>query len=94
MRPVFHVYTDGHNRPYRRVVENLQKLNEIYCNSQAEIKIVDLPTFPQHAISERIVATPTVVKTSPPPQRRVIGDLSNLMKAAVGLGLASPSEIV
>ena len=41
--------------------------------------------FPDLAESEKILATPTLIKTLPLPLRRVIGDLSNTEKVLLGL---------
>jgi len=37
------------------------------------------------AENERILATPTLIKSLPPPLRRVIGDLSDKEKVLLGL---------
>lgn len=41
--------------------------------------------FPEVAESEKILATPTLIKSLPPPLRRVIGDLSDKEKVLLGL---------
>jgi len=41
--------------------------------------------FPEMAENERILATPTLIKSLPPPLRRVIGDLSDKEKVLLGL---------
>jgi len=40
---------------------------------------------------EQILATPTLVKKGPEPERRMIGDMSNRARVLAGLGL---SEVV
>jgi len=40
---------------------------------------------------EQIVATPTLIKKGPAPQRRLIGDMSNRARLLAGLGL--PAEV-
>ncbi|MBM9519391.1 hypothetical protein JWG39_06080 [Desulforhopalus vacuolatus] len=42
---------------------------------------------PGIAEDEKIIATPTLIKTLPEPLRRVIGDLSNNEKVLLGLDL-------
>ncbi len=37
--------------------------------------IIDVLAQPEHAMQERVFATPTLVREAPPPQRRVIGEL-------------------
>ena len=42
------------------------------------LKIIDILKNPQIAEEERILATPVLVKETPPPFRRVVGDLSDV----------------
>ena len=42
---------------------------------------------PQLASDDQIVAIPTLVRTLPPPIRKIIGDLSNTERTLVGLQL-------
>lgn len=52
-----------------------------------DIEVVDLRERPEVAESERIIATPMLVRVSPEPMRRIIGDLTDLDKVRWGLGL-------
>ena len=45
--------------------------------------------FPERAEDERILATPTLIKSLPLPLRRVIGDLSDKEKVLLGLEVQS-----
>jgi circadian clock protein KaiB len=74
---------------------NLRRMCERYLPGQFEITVVDVLEQPQLAEEAKIMATPTLLKVSPPPQRKVIGDLSNLERVMMGLGLyhdRSPSK--
>jgi circadian clock protein KaiB len=42
-----------------------------------ELEIIDVLVDPQRAEDERILATPSLVKSEPAPVRVLIGDLSN-----------------
>jgi len=57
---------------------------------QYSLRIVDVLENPQLAVDAKILATPTLVKTVPPPERRIIGDLSDREKVLLGLGLDEP----
>ena len=52
---------------------------------------MDVQKEPQRAEDERILTTPTLVKRSPEPSRRVTGDLTNAEQVLVALSLL-PSE--
>ncbi|MET8688463.1 circadian clock KaiB family protein [Streptomyces sp. NPDC004732] len=57
-----------------------------------ELTVIDAMQHPELAEAEHILATPTVIRLSPLPQRRVIGDLSDQNRAALALGLPDPDE--
>ncbi|MBE1237267.1 circadian clock protein KaiB [Phaeovibrio sulfidiphilus] len=46
--------------------------------SDATFRVVDVVVDPDEAETARILATPTLVRETPQPQRRVIGDLEDL----------------
>ena len=52
------------------------------------LEIVDLIAEPQRALADGIIVTPTLLRVAPPPQRRLIGNLSDT--ARVLLTLAQP----
>jgi circadian clock protein KaiB len=52
-----------------------------------DLKVIDIYQQPNLARDEQIVAVPTLIKRSPPPLRRLFGDLSDLKKVLLGLDL-------
>ncbi len=54
-------------------LEELRRLGYVF-----ELEIIDISSDPARAETDRVIATPTLVKLSPLPVRRVMGDLSNL----------------
>jgi circadian clock protein KaiB len=52
-----------------------------------ELVIVDILERPQLAEEQKILATPTLIRESPLPVRRVIGDLSDKEKLLLALDL-------
>jgi len=58
-----------------------------------ELTIIDILEAPQMAEEYRILATPTLLKTSPLPVQRIIGDLTDENKLFVGLGLTQADLI-
>ena len=53
----------------------------------ADVEVIDVRERPEVAEAERIIATPMLVRVSPAPVRRIIGDLTDLDKVRWGLGL-------
>ena len=50
-------------------------------------EIIDVYQQPALIRDEQILATPTLVKKGPEPERRMIGDMSNRARVLAGLGL-------
>lgn len=66
-------------------IANLKRICEQELEGQYELEIIDVLEFPDLAEDEKILATPTLIKSLPLPLRRVIGDLSNTEKVLLGL---------
>lgn len=87
----FTLYVTGRTRRSERASTNLREL----CRTRLpegsyDIEVVDVLEHPSRAETDRVIATPTVIRTSPPPRRRVIGDLSISDQAAHALDLPAP----
>jgi len=81
------LFISGYTPHGQRAVANLKRICEQEVSDQYELEIIDTLEHPQAAEKERIVATPTLIRSLPPPMRRVIGDLSDLEKVLSGLDL-------
>ena len=81
----------GQSLRSQRAVANLRSLCAAALGDDFEIDVVDVREQPESAEENRIIATPTVLRLSPPPRRRVIGDLSDFDLAATALGLQDPT---
>ncbi|MEM7713001.1 MAG: circadian clock KaiB family protein, partial [Cyanobacteria bacterium P01_A01_bin.68] len=54
-----------------------------------KIHIVDVLKQPDIAEKEKIIVTPTLIRESPLPQVRIIGDLSDIKTVLMGLGIST-----
>jgi circadian clock protein KaiB len=65
------------------------------CNERLkgryDLTVIDIHREPERAKREQVIAAPTLVKKSPAPTRRLIGDLSNHAEVIRGLGLSPTS---
>jgi circadian clock protein KaiB len=86
-RYTLRLYVVGNSPRTEAVIENLRKLCEQRLKGRYQLEVVDISKNPQLAISEQIVAIPTLVKILPLPIRRIIGDLSKPDRVVVGLDL-------
>ncbi len=66
-------------------IANLRRICEQELRGQYDLEIIDVLQFPDVAEDEKILATPTLIKSLPLPLRRVIGDLSDKEKVLLGL---------
>jgi circadian clock protein KaiB len=80
------LYITGQTTNSDQAIENLRYLFD-QSGVNYELSIVDVLEHPQLAEEDKVLATPTLIKISPLPVRRISGDLSNLDRVIVGLGL-------
>jgi circadian clock protein KaiB len=82
------LYVNG--RTSLRTIVTLQNLTELcdkYLEGQYELEIVDLAEDPGQGQQDQVLALPTLVRRSPGPVRKIIGELSNTSQVIVALGL-------
>jgi circadian clock protein KaiB len=84
---VLRLYVSGSTSKSALAVENIKRICEQYLKNQYDLEVIDIYQQPKLARDEQIVAVPTLIKRSPPPPRRLIGDLSDLRKVLSGLDL-------
>ena len=73
-----------------RSVEAIAVLKEIcerLLRGRYDLEVVDLYQHPERAAPEQVVAAPTLVRHSPLPLRRLIGNLADRERLMSGLGL-------
>lgn len=94
----FQLFVAGSSPRTQRAMENLRRLRE-GIGRRCEVEVIDVVADPARAEEERILATPTLVKHSPLPRRRITGDLSDPEKVlrligveALGPGAQPPSS--
>ena len=83
----FTLFIAGQSPRSTRAVENLEELGRDRLNGEFELDVIDVTARPEEAEAQHILATPTLIKHSPDPVRRVTGDLSDRDAVALALGL-------
>lgn len=81
------LFVAGNNARGRTAILNLQEICQKYIPDNYSLEVIDIYQQASLARSEQIIATPTLIKESPLPRQRLIGDLSKteLLKTALGL---------
>lgn len=89
---ILKLYVTGSSPRAETAIANLRRICEEELQGQYTLEIIDVLEHPETAESDRILATPTLVKQLPPPLRRVIGDLSDKEKVLLGLEVRSTNS--
>jgi circadian clock protein KaiB len=84
---VLRLFVSGSTSRSQRAIANIRKICEDLLDGQCHLDIVDVYQDPEATRELQIVATPTLVKLSPAPVRRIIGDLSDRDRVLAGLNL-------
>ena len=79
------LYVAGQTPKSITALANLKRLCESHLAGRYRVEVVDLVKQPHLARRDDIVVIPTLVRTLPPPIRKIIGDLSNVERVLVGL---------
>lgn len=82
----FRLYTAGRSTRSQAAEANLRMLCATRLAGDYQLEVIDIVECPELVAKEHVIATPTVVRLTPSPQLRVIGDLSELDRAAAFLG--------
>jgi circadian clock protein KaiB len=72
-----------------RAINNIKDICEKYLKDRYTLQIIDVYQIPEIAQKEQIIALPTMIKKSPAPERRLVGDMSDTQKVLRGLGIVT-----
>jgi len=81
------LYVAGQSSRSLAALVNLKRICEEHLQGRYRIEVIDLIARPQLARGDQILALPTVVRRLPEPIRKLVGDLSDIDRALVGLDL-------
>lgn len=84
---VLKFYVTGQTPNSIKAIGNLKDILKNGLNDICTLEVIDVLENPQLAEEDKIMATPTLIKISPEPARRIIGDLSDKKKVLSGLNL-------
>lgn len=86
------LFVTGESLRSSTAIANLRRICEEELAGLYDLEIIDVLESPELAEDARILATPTLIKSLPPPLRRVIGDLSDKEKVLLGLEVKPKPE--
>lgn len=73
----FRLYVLGNNPAGKRAMINFEKIARALFGNQADLEVVDILQDPARAEEDRIIAVPALVRLSPLPSIKIIGDLTD-----------------
>ncbi len=83
----FVLFIAGNSARSSQAESNLRRMADERLEGGYELAIVDITRDPERAERERILTTPTVLKTRPGTPRKATGDLSDMDKVMLALAL-------
>ena len=89
---VLRLYVVGSTSRSSRAITNIKTICETHLKNRYVLTVVDLYEQRERAHDDQIVVTPTLVRESPLPKRRLIGDLSQTERVLVALDLPTASH--
>jgi circadian clock protein KaiB len=84
---VLRLFVTGTTARSQRAISNLRNICDRQLGGRCDLEVIDVYLNPEATRDYQIVATPTLVKVSPEPLRRIVGDLSDRTKVLLGLSI-------
>jgi circadian clock protein KaiB len=84
---ILKLYITGQTVNSEKAIKNLKAVLDTQQKGLYSLEVIDVLENPQLAEEDKIMATPTLIKVSPPPVRKFVGDFSDKEKVLSGLGL-------
>ena len=79
MKLILRLYISDDKERNAVVIANYNKIVQ-HFNGTCLAEIIDIQKDPKSAVTMRITATPALIKISPPPRVKIIGDLSDITR--------------
>lgn len=86
------LYVTGRSLRSEIAIANLERILASRLAGRYQLLIIDVIEQPDAAEAANVVATPTLIRRSPAPIRRLVGDLTPTAAVLRGLGLEQDAE--
>jgi circadian clock protein KaiB len=86
------LYVAGESPNSLRATANLQAMCREYLGERCRLEIVDILEEPLRLFADGVLVTPTLVKASPPPAWKMVGDLNETAKVLLALGVKPKAQ--
>lgn len=72
------LYLSSHQANRQEVVDAVSQWCDRWLGGQYELRVIDVMASPELAEQAEVLITPTLIRETPLPVKRLVGDLSNL----------------
>lgn len=86
------LFVSGASTSSAKAISNARALCEAHLAGRYVLTIVDVNQFPELARGRRVLATPTLIKGHPAPERMLVGDLSDRDRVLLALDVRQLEE--
>ena len=86
---VMHLYVANMDFKSVQAIRNIKEICEENIPGRYKLDIIDILERPALARENQIIAAPTLIKESPLPLRRLVGNMSDKVRVLAGLGVYS-----
>ncbi|MES2786098.1 MAG: circadian clock KaiB family protein [Pseudomonadota bacterium] len=90
---VFRLYVTAASPISARAIVNARRFMALRLPGEHVLEILDIAGHVQHAMADQVIASPTLVRVTPAPTRRIIGDLSDVVMLETSLGISSAEDL-
>ena len=84
---VLRLFVAGTTTRSQNAITSVRRICDQLLAGRFDLEVIDVYVHPEATRDYQIVATPTLVKVSPRPLRRIVGDLSDRERVLSGLSL-------
>lgn len=77
---VLRLFISGNNPSAEKTLGSIHQLLENGLGSPYTLKVIDVNKNPQQATIDKIAVTPTLIRVSPKPVRRIVGQLDDIQR--------------
>jgi circadian clock protein KaiB len=85
----FILFVAGASEMSVRAISDVRRLCEAHFVGRYTLEVVDVHRDPERMLKQHVLAAPTLIKDSPSPARRLVGDLSDTAHVLAALGIAA-----
>jgi len=82
---VLRLYVTDATPKSARAIVNARRILEEHLQGNYSLEILNIAEHVAQATEDQIICAPTLLRLAPPPARRIIGDMSDVVRVLKGL---------